>query len=141
MGPPGYHGRGRGRPGPNFLPGTMSIPGTLKNRLLPVLTSAVALLAGCGGDAAAPADATAIDRETFIAAYVDLRTAAVRSESPEIPDGERAAVLARHGVTEEDLLGFAEAHGRDVAFMREVWDEVEARLDAQRVLPGSDERR
>lgn len=93
-------------------------------------------LGACGGDAAAPAPETGIARETFIATYVDLRAATIRAHTVEIPDQDRAEILARHGVTEDDLLAFAEAHGEDVAYMRRVWDEVEARMDAARVDPG-----
>lgn len=99
------------------------------------------VLAACSPDTAAPASTTTVERETFIATYVDLRTTVVRAEAHELSDEARAAVLARHGVTEEDLLSFVETHGGNVAFMRQVWDEVEARLDAVRVLPGTDERR
>ena len=46
-----------------------------------VLAALVVLFAGCGGDAAAPERAAAIDRETFISTYVDLRTATIRAET------------------------------------------------------------
>lgn len=109
------------------------------------LRRAAALLAlvaaACSPDTAAPASGTTIDREAFIATYVDLRTTVVRAEAHELSDEDRSAVLSRHGVTEEDLLSFVETHGGNVAFMRQVWDEVEARLDAVRVLPGTDEGR
>lgn len=76
-----------------------------------------------------------MDREAFIATYVDLRAAAIRAEDHRLSDELRSEILARHGVTEEGLLAFAEVHGGDVTFMRDVWDEVEERLDAARVLP------
>lgn len=106
-----------------------------------VLAAGVVALAACGGDAAAPAGDPGTDRETFIATYVDLRTEVIRGSTHELGEEQRRAVLARHGVTEEDLMSFAEFHGRDVAFMREVWDEVEARLDGERLLPSGQERR
>ena len=113
---------------------------TLAARLRgPIL--ALALLAGaCGGGASEPAEAGGLDRETFITAYVDLRTAAIRTEGSRLTDGDRTSILSRHGVTEDQLLAFAELHGENVEYMRAVWDEVEARLDAVRVLPGTDER-
>jgi len=95
--------------------------------------------AGCGGGASEPAAAGGIDRELFIATYVDLRATTIRSDSFAISDTDRAAVLARHGVTEQQLLEFPELHGRDVEFMRTVWDEVERRLDAERLLPEGNE--
>ena len=93
------------------------------------LTLTVALF-GCGdGD-----DAATIDPETFIAAYVDLRADALLNDSQQITDAERDQVLQNHGVTEDELLAFADIHGRDVTFMRDVWDEVEERLDRMRPL-------
>lgn len=100
--------------------------------LLATALAALVVLASCAGDV--PADgAPSLDRETFIATYVDLRTEAVRTGAAELATEARIAVLERHGVSEEDLLGFVEAHGEDVDFMRAVWDEVEARLDAARI--------
>lgn len=97
--------------------------------LLPGLLLAIP---GCRESGAGPA-AAGPGSEAFIAAYVDLRTEAIRSGVSELAPEVRAAVLARHGVTEEDLFAFVEAHGRDVAYMRSVWDEVERRLDGVRV--------
>jgi hypothetical protein len=91
--------------------------------------------AACGRDGPVRAAKGGIDRETFIATYVDLRAVTIRGDSFAISDAQRAEVLARNGVTEAELLAFAELHGENVPFMRSVWDDVEARLDAQRVLP------
>lgn len=107
---------------------------------IPTAVAALALaLSACGPNASAPAVAGGIDREVFIATYVDLRATTIRSDSFTVSDAERSAVLARHGVTEQQLLEFADLHGRDVEFMRSVWDDVEARLDAERVLPAGTE--
>ena len=108
-----------------------------KHRLRPLaLALALALAAAsCVGDASAPPAQGGLDRETFISTYVDLRAVTIRGDSFAISDAQRAEVLARHGVTEDALLGFAQLHGEDVPFMRSVWDEVESRLDAQRVAP------
>ncbi len=74
-----------------------------------------------------------MDRETFIATYVDLRATAVRGETGTIDAEQRREILARHGVTEEGLIAFASAHGEDVEYMKGVWDEVETQLDAMRL--------
>jgi hypothetical protein len=95
----------------------------------------------CTGEPTASPDIAGLDRETFIATYVDLRTAVIRGDTHDLSDQDRARILSDHGVTEEDLLGFAAAHGENVDFMRGVWDEVEARLDAVRLVPGSVDRR
>jgi hypothetical protein len=70
-----------------------------------------------------------IEREAFISTYVDLRTAAADTDTLRIGDTERAEVLARHGVTREDLSRFVDVYAEDLEFMREVWNEVEVRLD------------
>lgn len=89
-----------------------------------VLTAAVF---ACGGDTS---EAGTIDHETFVATYVELRASALRNDPREITDSARARILEEHGTTEDELLMFAEVHGRDVAYMRDLWDEVEGRLDA-----------
>ena len=99
------------------------IPGRLAAALLLVATP---LLHGCDD---LPASGDVLDRETFIETYVDLRHAALASPDGEIDAAARDSVLALHGVTEEELLAFAEAHGRDVDYVREIWTEVESRLD------------
>jgi hypothetical protein len=73
-------------------------------------------------------NAGAIDRQVFVDTYVDLRTAALANPNGQIRPEQRDSVLARHDVTEEQLLRFAEVHGRDVEFMSAVWGEVENRL-------------
>lgn len=92
---------------------------------------AIALLflaAACGGDAQGPVPAGVIDREVFIETYVDLRVAAVTSDAFRVSADERAEILARHGVDGEGLIQFADAHGRDLDYMNEVWAEVEVRI-------------
>ena len=95
----------------------------------------LALLAGaaCGGsgDAATePGGEKTIDRETFVDVYVELRRAALATGGEALTPGQRQEVLDEHGVSEEDLLTFALVHGGDTELMREVWSEVEERLEA-----------
>jgi hypothetical protein len=92
-------------------------------------------LASCSSDTAEPAGGDVIARETFIAAYVDLRMAAVASPDFRLPPGARDEVLARHGVDAEDLVRFAEAYGRDLELMNEVWTEVEERFRSADATP------
>jgi predicted small secreted protein len=103
----------------------------------PLLLLSTLLAAACTLSGTGPDDAT-LDRETFIAVYVELRVMALQEGAPGLTDTERQEVLDRHQVTEEQLLEFANEHGGDVPFMRDVWDEIEARLDAQRGSPSSD---
>lgn len=96
------------------------------------LAVVVALVAGaCSSDQPAGAAET-IDREVFIATYVDLRIAALEADTRLLTDEARDEVLTQHAVTEERLKAFAEVHGRDVEFMSDVWAQVELRLDATR---------
>ncbi|MEJ2202830.1 MAG: hypothetical protein P8170_01835 [Gemmatimonadota bacterium] len=97
-------------------------------------------LAACDRSGTDPGEAT-IERETFIAVYVDLRVMALQAGAPGLTDAERQEVLDRHHVTEEQLLEFADVHGGDIPFMRELWDEIEARLDANRAEASTGEGR
>ncbi len=78
---------------------------------------------GCGG--LSSVDGDILDRDTFVAVYVDLRLAALDNLGQEIRPAERDSVLAVHGVTPEDLVAFVDAHGRDVPYMVDLWSEVE----------------
>ena len=86
----------------------------------------------CGGDRSGPDAVEAIDAEAFIEAFVDLRVGALVSDGGLVTDEARSEVLSEHGVTEADLVRFAEVHGEDLAFMRQVWNEVELRLERRR---------
>jgi len=87
---------------------------------------ALAVAGALGCDSSAQ---DAIERDVFIATYVDLRIAASETDSLRIGDVERTEVLARHGVTGDELTHFADVYADDLEFMREVWNEVEVQLD------------
>lgn len=95
----------------------------------------LAATAACGSPPTPDEAEGGLHRETFIATYVDLRVAALRNEGVMDPR-LKESVLANHEVTDEELVDFAERHGRDVAFMRDVWNEVESRMDSIRALGG-----
>lgn len=82
-------------------------------------------LAACGG-ADDGASANVIDRESFVATYVELRVAALHAPDLELTEQQRTEILARHGVDEEDLLEFADVHGRDIQYMSDVWNEIDS---------------
>ena len=97
--------------------------------------AAVVLLAVAACEEQGPAT---IDREVFVETYVALRVAQLHGPgSNPLPAEERARVLAERGVTEEELLAFVEAHGRDPQFMERLWQDVEARLEEIRNAPGA----
>jgi len=115
--------------------------GRSRRLALPTILVLVAL-AGCGDDRAAAPDAPpTIEREAFVETYVGLREAALLHRG-ELSDSLRQAVLDRNGVSEGDLLHFADVRGTDIAFMRDIWAEVERRLEERRVpldsISGSD---
>ena len=87
--------------------------------------AALVIVAACAGGA------ETIDRDVFVATYVDLRVAALETDSARLAEGDREAILARHGVTEEELTTFAEVHAADLEFMRDVWADVEAAMDRE----------
>jgi hypothetical protein len=73
---------------------------------------------------------TSVDRETFVATYVELRRAAMENPNGRISPERKEQILTARGLTEEDLLAFAEAWGRDVDTMAAIWTDVEQRLHA-----------
>ncbi|MDH3270093.1 MAG: hypothetical protein OEN56_02100 [Gemmatimonadota bacterium] len=88
------------------------------------------LVVALGGSGCGPSDPEGvIDRETFIDAYVQLRVAALDTDSQRVAGGDRDRILADLGISESDLTTFVEVRGGELEFMRDVWTEVELRLD------------
>jgi hypothetical protein len=100
-----------------------------------LLALVLALVSSACQRASAPVS-EAVDRDTFIATYVDLRMAALSSQSESVSPDRRRSILGEHGVTAQGLLSFVETHGRDVEYMKEVWDEVETRMDSLKLPRG-----
>jgi hypothetical protein len=93
------------------------------NRVLVGVLSAVLLSCGTG------ADTTGVTSDSFVQVMVELRRAANEAA------GDTAAFAARRqqilldaGVTEEQLHGFVEAHGRNVEHMARIWETINTRL-------------
>ncbi|KPJ79264.1 MAG: hypothetical protein AMS19_11580 [Gemmatimonas sp. SG8_23] len=108
----------------------MPRPSPILNTLTPLrglAALAVAATVACGGGASQET----IARDVFIATYVDLRVAALDTDSGRVAAADRDEILRRHGVSAEDLRGFADVHAADLEYMRDVWNEVEAALDVQ----------
>lgn len=108
-----------------------------RRRRVPLLLLVLVLGAvGCGGVGDSADDAPVIDRSAFVRTYVALREEALLhggGGQTDLPDSLRTAVLAREGVTEDELIRFAEVRGTDIPYMQEVWAEIEARLGERRV--------
>lgn len=73
-----------------------------------------------------------MNRDAFVDVYVALEFA---SETGVASPSERERILAEHETTEDALLEFADVHGSDPALMKDVWDEVERRLQEERSRP------
>jgi hypothetical protein len=110
-----------------------------KNGRRHALLLAAVLLAcrACELPRESPAGGDAMSREAFVSTYVDLRISALSTPDAAIEPSERSRILEEHGVTEDELLEFVDAHGADVDFMASVWTEVEDSLEARRLRPGS----
>ncbi len=89
------------------------------------VASVTLALASCGGDALPET----IERDTFVQAYANLRIAAVETDSGRIAFTVRDSILDGFGVTEEDLMIFADVHAEELEFMRDVWNDVELLMD------------
>ena len=89
----------------------------------------------CGGSQSNLPEGDLIEPEDFIETYVDLRAAALITEDGQVTEAGRSEVLDRHGISEEDLISFAQANGEDLIFMQEIWNEIELRLENTRSSP------
>lgn len=83
---------------------------------------------GCDDEGPSPRRGQTISKEAFIGTMVELRREALRRDGGRLPPAERARILRERDVTAQELLRFAEVHGRNVPFMHEVWTEVDRRL-------------
>jgi hypothetical protein len=116
---------------------TGSIPQAGPKSAVAVLASVLLLsayAAGCRGTETVIPEGT-ITREQFTAAWIDLRFAALEAGRPEPTPEARDSVLAAHDLSATDLFDFLEVHGRDVDYMRELWEALE---DTVAVLGGEE---
>lgn len=68
-----------------------------------------------------PAEPDGIDRETFVAVYVDLRQAVVAGAGD---SAVRDSILAGHGLTEAELRAYVDERAGDPAGLAETWREI-----------------
>ncbi len=104
--------------------------------LLILLLAALLLpSAGCSSPEPDLAEFQTIPRETFIQAYVELRAAALRSSRYQIGVAQRDSILEGLGITEQDLITFAETRGGDLEYLKELWAEVDSVMRSRRSGP------
>lgn len=101
---------------PSYLPRVLAV------------TTLLLVASGCGD--ASRNEGALIPRETFIETYVELRVAGLRSADAVLSDSARAEILTRRGVSEEELIEFVTVRGPQLDFMRDLWNEIEMRMDS-----------
>ena len=72
-------------------------------------------------------DPPGIDRDTFVAAYVDLRRATVAGR---LDAAVRDSILRAHDVSEADLRAYIESRADDPAALSATWTEIRDSLAA-----------
>ena len=87
------------------------------------------LVASCGGETSSrEAPDGVIERDLFVQTYVEIRMTALYNGSRTITPAQKEEVLAERGVSEDDLRLFIETHGPDLAYMRDLWADIEAEI-------------
>lgn len=84
-------------------------------------------LAVLGGACDAPAAEGGIERDAFIATYVDLRRATVDGR---LDAATRDSILGAHGTTEEELRAYVTARADDPEAIADTWREINEILTA-----------
>ena len=75
----------------------------------------------------APTADAGIDRETFVATYVDLRRATVDGR---LDESVRDSILAARGTTQEELRAFLTSREDDPQAVADAWREINETLTA-----------
>lgn len=81
---------------------------------------------GCSPETGVPS----IDRSTYVDVMVALRVADNETSSETEFLQRREQILQEAGVTDSMLVQWVRAHGGDIRFMAELWDSINARLNA-----------
>lgn len=104
-------------------------------RIVTLLAIGTILVAagGCGNSASGPSRGDTISRERFVEAFYELRKEGIRSPMMEISLQARDRILEDLGVTEEELITFAEAWGTDGEMMQGIWEEVDSLMKLDRM--------
>jgi len=96
-----------------------------------VALAVLTVSAGCGDGILGSGQSDAIPRATFQETMVELRLEAYRANDQGVlPEGAHEAILARHGVSVDQMIQFIEVHGRNIPFMDSVWTDVDGHVRA-----------
>lgn len=110
---------------------------SVRFQLFLATTLLLLLPSGCSGPESGHEDV--ISRDTFFQAYYGLRVAALRSPGLQISVEARDSVLDALGLTEDDLLDFADTWGEDSEMMLGIWEEVDSLMREERLQWGIEE--
>jgi hypothetical protein len=69
-----------------------------------------------------------IGRQEYVDTYIEILLAAELAEDSFAATEAARAILARRGLTEDDLLEFGRRHREDAEYLAEVWSEIEERI-------------
>lgn len=109
-----------------------NLPRELVNRIRNLLAIGLLALAGAGCGNTHPAPDTArdtveLDRSRFADIYIELRRAAIETDSAPEFEERRREILERYGVTPKDLLDYIEKID-DLQELAVTWDSIYRRL-------------
>ncbi|UCC82373.1 MAG: hypothetical protein JSW46_15510 [Gemmatimonadota bacterium] len=82
-----------------------------------------------------------IGRQEYVDTYVEILQAAEVAEDSVAATEAARAILARRGLTEDDLLEFGRRYSEDPEYLAEVWEEIEERLREPRQPDSAGEQR
>ncbi len=107
--------------------------GPLNTRRFISQTAALFLVWACAScTSTEPERPDTIPADRFIDTYVELRVTALSNSTGEITAAQRDSILSASGVLSNEMVEFAEVHGRRAIYMQEVWDSVEVRFQRRR---------
>lgn len=78
-----------------------------------------------------------IGRQEYIDAYVEILLAAEAADDSIAASDSARVILARRGLTEDDLLEFGRRYVDDPQYLAEAWSEIQERLRRPEERPDS----
>lgn len=98
-----------------------------QSRILFITLLAI-IAAGCTGPRPADSGEEPIGVGEFADVYIELRRAAVASDSAAEFEARKAEILERHGLTDADLIGYVERRSDDLKGLAATWDTIYRRI-------------
>jgi len=79
-----------------------------------------------------------MERDTFVRVMAELRDAGRALSDTSQFDARRREILDEAGVTDSMLMAFVRVHAANAAYMAEVWDSVDARVNPREFISDPD---